>query len=979
MADIRIHLFGYPGFEAGNRPVKILRKKSIALLAYLVLTGKPHARESIAALLWPDSESRHAFTSLRNLIWSLRRTPLCGLLEQDRRSIRLNPDADIEVDVLEFRDISQKYGSCSVRPDDLSQECISCLERAVSLVGGEFMKGYFVRDSVEFEEWQFQESQSLERSWLDMIRTLTQYHTSRQNWPEALNFALKRVSIFPTDEAAHQKVIELHLKTGERNQARKQYEKLKDMLKSEFNLAPDSHSDSLLRQIQSTGSAGKPERPHPGTRPRVKNGPVFQTPFVGRHDESRQLISMLQNPEIRLITLTGMGGAGKTRIAKQISDRAGDWFRDKSVWVPLESLDSPEYILPAILECIQAKFARRINGSILEMITHGISLESILRENLRERNVLMILDNAEHVISGLAFIPRLIERCPGLKILITSRTRLSIRAEWVLEIPGLSFRDPSKVSEEGPSESEELFCRSARRVQTRFSITDQNRPDVLRICSLVQGNPLAIEIASTWTRVLSCREIAIEMDRNIDFIKTTMSDVPKRHRTMRAVFEYSWHMLTPQEQRYFCRLAVFQAGFDHWAARTIAGTNLQTIASFLDKSIIRQISENRYEMHDLIRRFAEQRFGPSSRQIDMIRTRHVYHYLNLVRDSESALKGPDPASALNRISIDIENVRNACRWAVQLGLHQLLRQAAIALFIYHDIRNLYEDGSRIFDSLSNMMPRPDLSGGGSEDPDCKAVRGLFLVFTGWFRRYFEPARAHELCREGIAELELEYAKREWAFSVALYMFMGEKSWTEDTRKMLKKALTVFEDAKDDWGRAMALEALSYCLHIDSPAVARDFIEQSLQIRRKIGDRWGTSMALFMAGLLSEQQKDYEASKSSYLESLEAHRYLNIDMGGIVNCQEGLARIAAITGRLEEADHWYEEACRVCSTTGNTLGTADILMHASDVAARLGRKEDAIRKLKQSMVVFERLGLELRRRAALDKWSELDQTPQPKVT
>jgi predicted ATPase len=256
----------------------------------------------------------------------------------------------------------------------------------------------------------------------------------------------------------------------------------------------------------------------------------------------------------------------------------------------------------------------------------------------------------------------ILNAAPRIKILVTSRARLNLQGEWVLEVPGMAF-PPDTTSERLEEYSAvQLFVQSAQRVQAGFTLSDEDKPPVARICQLVEGMPLGIELAAAWVRMLSCREIADEMARSVDFLATTLRDVPERHRSMRAVFEYSWTLLTPQERSVMQQLSVFRGGFRREAAMQIAGATLPVLAGLLDKSLLRRNALGRYEVHELLRQFAAARLDVALEDKWDTRSRHCAYYCRLLKDREDDLRGSRAQKdSLENIREEIENIRAAWR------------------------------------------------------------------------------------------------------------------------------------------------------------------------------------------------------------------------------------------------------------------------------------------------------------------------------
>lgn len=290
-------------------------------------------------------------------------------------------------------------------------------------------------------------------------------------------------------------------------------------------------------------------QPVPGSNPVKANLPIPLTSLIGREHELQMVIQQVQDPACRLLTLTGPGGVGKTRLALEVAHRLHDIFDDGVCFVSLVGISASEFIIPAIIDS-------------LGFIPSGaLDLKAQLFHFIKDKHILLILDNLEHLLNGIELLDELLEHAPQVKLLTTSREQLNLRAEWAFEVQGLPVPSHIEMENLESNSAAALFIQRARQVNVNFIPTTEDLSAVRRICKLVDGMPLALELAATWVRMLSAREIAHEIERNIDFLTTIGRDVPQRHRSIRAVFEHSWNLLTEEERRILRQLAVFRGGF----------------------------------------------------------------------------------------------------------------------------------------------------------------------------------------------------------------------------------------------------------------------------------------------------------------------------------------------------------------------------------------------------------------------------------
>ncbi len=395
----------------------------------------------------------------------------------------------------------------------------------------------------------------------------------------------------------------------------------------------------------------------------VHNLPSQAAPFIGRVDELAEITRLLADPACRLLTLVGPGGIGKTRLAieaariivggvgtrQTVSEQL---FPNGVHFVPLQPLTSPDFIVPAIVEALGFQFYGQSDP------------RQQLLDYLQEKSLLLVVDNFEHILDGALLVDDILAHAPGMKLLVTSRERLNLVEEWVYEVHGLDCpADEMETEIEGYS-AIQWFMQNARRAQVGFALTPAQRPAVTRICRTVGGNPLAIELAATWLRALPAKAIADEIARGLDILESQARNVPERHRSMRAVLQHSWSLLSKTERNVFRRLAVFRGGFAYEAAERVTGATLWTLSALVDKSLLQVDANGRYDLHELVRQYAAEQLNTSG-EADALRDGHSAYYLDFLAQREADIKGRRQLPALKEIAADFDNVRVAWSRALQ--------------------------------------------------------------------------------------------------------------------------------------------------------------------------------------------------------------------------------------------------------------------------------------------------------------------------
>ncbi len=556
---LTLNFFG--GFQAAidGETISESRAKRIeALLIFLAMeASRPHRREMLIGLLFPDMPDDAARTNLRQTLSRLRRAikdakAQPSFLLTSRESTQFNPASRHTVDVVQFQ---EGLAGCQQHRGVRDSACAACMARAETAVShyqGPFLDGFFLEDSSAFEEWLLGYRQQLQEMALAALDELAQFHERRGEYEQAADFARQQLAIEPWREPAQQQLMRALAHLGERNAALAAYRDFCQTLEDELGVEPLPETAALAEQIQ--GAAA--ERPY-HLPPREQN-------LVGRAEELAQLSAGLANPAQRLHTIVGPGGMGKTRLALEAAWLAATAhlgpFMHGIFFVPLSGVAAVESsafnpLVTAVAEAIGYTFA----GSAEPQVQ--------LLSYLKDKKMLLVLDNLEHLMQpGRALILALLQQAPSLNLLVTSRERLSLAEEHVLTLSGLPSNPVAGSTEETAlSPAMTLFVQRAQQVESRFVLGetgDWSATAVAEICQLLDGLPLAIELAAAWVRLLSCPEILAELRHNLDSLGASAIDLPQRHRSLRAVFDYSWQLLTQSEQQTLAQLAIFQGGFE---------------------------------------------------------------------------------------------------------------------------------------------------------------------------------------------------------------------------------------------------------------------------------------------------------------------------------------------------------------------------------------------------------------------------------
>ncbi len=662
MAHLTLNFLGQFHATCNNRQLSGFESNKVrALFAYLAVeASQAQPREQLATLLWPGFRDESARGSLRHALHQLRQTLAAAVgdnsgasawLVSSRSTIQFNVAAPYTLDVHTFTTLLQQ---CANHPHSQLAQCEACLTRlqqAVENYRGEFLAGLAIDDSAPFEEWRRLKQEVLHVQALAALEQLATAYEARGNHELAHAYALRQLELEPWREEAHRRIMRSLVYGGQRNAALVQYRTCRQVLMKELGIEPDILTVGLYEQIRASGNGAAqgaakhqlPDKqavgilptdppPHsinlqptplPGSSTPVTARPVSSagwstnvaSPLLGREVQLQALAQEVLTPENRLVTLMGLGGVGKTRLALSLAQSLHDKsaagtqvhpFADGVFVVPLagisaDSADVAATISQAILQALQINLNEKVPAN-----------EQLLYV-LRAQSMLVVLDNFEHLLVARGFVQTLLQGAPQLHLLITSRARLNLPGETVVRLDGLAVPPQDNAPDAIHYSSVQLFLAHVRRTWQAFVCDAETLPFVVRICRIVQGMPLGIELAAYWVRHFTCAEIGQTLQENLTLLENTTHPHPDRHHTLYAVFESSWFLLTPAEQHLLVCLSLFQGAFSRNAVLTVSGANLRDLASLADKSLL-QPSENPafagwYSLHELVRQFAAEKLA----------------------------------------------------------------------------------------------------------------------------------------------------------------------------------------------------------------------------------------------------------------------------------------------------------------------------------------------------------------------------------
>lgn len=949
---LSLQFFGQFQVQLDGKPVTAFNSdKTRALLMYLTLeSNRAHRRESLSGLLWPNVLDTSARQSLSQSLSILRKLLPGGegegetraFIVADREAIQFNPNSDYALDVRQLETLANV---------DLGNPAgFAEAERILGLYRAPLLEGFTIPDAEGFEEWLLLRRESLQRVALEAFDKAVAAATARGDYAKAIELARRQLEIDPWREETHRDLMLAYAFNGQRADALAQFEKCRQILRDALGIDPSAETRALWTQIQreelrpadvavidadavaitlpnvaSLAIAHLPQQQLPPL-------PVSATPFVGREAELAELAALIVNPEVRLITLMGAGGAGKTRLALQAATVVQSEFEFGAAFVPLVSITTSEQIAPAIATALNVPLQGEADD-----LTQLLTL-------LREKSVLIVLDNFEHLLSASGSVDvaaALLRAAPRVKLLVTSREALNIASEWVRDVGGLG------------KDAHALFVQSARRVYAQSALTAEDEIAIDRICRLVEGMPLGIELAASWTRLLSCADIADEIARNIDFLATTTRDVPARHRSITAVFDYSWKLLTPREQQVMMHLSVFRGGFTRDAAKQVAGASLLELSALISKSLVRRAAAGRYDLHELVRQYAAAQLA-ETQDVAHSRERHLAFYAALAEATEPRLLGEEQASAWVSLESELDNIRAALDWAVQpsqpdaRGVETALR-LLVALRELWRVRGHLGEARTVLGQLlfrSQLVPLPlraralNLAGVLALGQDDLAVARVLFEESLEVWQHVEPGGAGG----GTAQALLGLG--EAASGISDYI---------SARDYYERSYALFEAAGDAWGMSEALLGMArQVLAVEELPRKRELLERSYAMKRALGDARGMAWVLSWLGVVAHQFGDMAQAHAVNLECLALQQTLG-DKPGMARTLNRIGEVMRHDEKWAEASAYYTESLQHFRELGSTRGIAMVLHNLAHILLRQNEASRALAYFKESLMLYDQHG------------------------
>ncbi|MHB9032319.1 MAG: ATP-binding protein [Anaerolineae bacterium] len=933
MARLSLRLFGVFQAAVDERPVTGFPYHKVqALLIYLAAeAGRAHERETLAGLFWPEESERNARKNLSHTLMLLRHAisdqdaypPFLNITPQQ---LKFNQSSQHWIDVAAFTDL---LSACQTHNHSNVSGCHACLERleqAIALYERPFLEGFSLGDCPEFEEWCVLQRERYHRLALETLECLANVYEGKREYEQALTHTRHQLALDPWREEAHRQLMRLLASSGQRSTALAQYVTCRRVLAEELDVAPSLETTALYERIRAEQVGSAPEPPS-------FHVPMPLLPLLGRERELAEIKDFLQRSDTRLMTLVGPGGSGKTHLALAAAHRLGSVYTDQPIVVNLSAVQTTTGVVQAITQAC---------GLVLHP---EYPVQRQLLDYLQDKELLLVLDNLEQLVakppaedgSLATLLLDILQNAPRVRILGTSRMRLNLASEYLLQVDGLPIPEAGEEESALTSfPSVQLFLATARRAVLSFAPTSEDMRSIAALCRLLNGMPLAILLAASWIEVLRPAQILAQVAHRYDFLETAWQDLPPRQRSVRAVLDHSWDLMSSREQQLFPALSVFRGGFNTTAAEQVAGISLSNLMRLTGKSLVMHLAGERYELHELLRQYAEDKLAGNS--VD-VHDQHSDYFLALVENRGAELTGPHQQAALTELELESENLRAAWEWAVTRNNISRLLLSVKGMCHLLEVRCRWEEGAALCAAAAEQF-KPRIS-------DHNEQRRLYTRLVTW-QAVFEymagrVEHALQLAQQNLELLD-QVAGNTDAERASVLSVIGDASDWLGQRSIAQEAynqsLSHYQVIDDQAGCARLMQSHGVLFHeMGQNDKATNWYKASLQLRRAMGDQAGVANVLTSLAGLDACMGNLTQAKRRVQEAIDVYRDI-ADQAGLAKSADTQGCILVLSGEYGEALQYFEECLRYYVRLGQSVEIATTKHAMQWIYMNLGHYEKA---------------------------------------
>ncbi len=889
MNNLYLKTLGPPQIELDGAIIQGFEsEKALAVLIYLLLQRQPVSRTFLYNFFWSELPEERAQGNLRRVLHNLNQL-FPDFLVIDRRTVHFPPQNSCRVDLWEFEKFAQG-------PQNLAN-----WEATLALYQGTFLEGLNISPGLEFDRWLEFEREHWQNRALQILEKLSLHYTGEGDYARALEIIDRALSLVPWNENFHRQKMYLLACNGQRSAALHQYQICRRVLAEELDAGPSAETEWLYHRLNRLVDTARHTLP-----------PALEIVFIGRQAELNQIAQKLLSPHCRILTLTGPSGIGKTCLALQAAQQSDFLFLDGAIFIPLAEVHTAQAFQQALLTAFNNPA-----GS--------------LASYLQDKELLLILDNFENLLTpterykSLVQLTNLSQAAPRIKLLVTSCDRLGLATEWVITLTGLP------VGPECRGTAQELFLARARQAGNAPPETTENLAVVHQICELLEGHPLSIELAAALVPYLSPEEILRQIRENLDTLSSPYEMLPPRHRSMRAVFERSWERLSPAEQDSFAALSVFKGGFTLAGAGAVADAAFPMLQQLTAKSLIRLAPGNRYQIHETLRRFAEEKLHQSG-HADLIQNRHLHYFAALIdrleKENGSAMQAPQTRALV----ADYANLIAALRRARQSQSFETGLNLALGMLGVWDTTRAPGEGCEWLATLADQATHVSAE-----------LRARAYSRAGGFAwRQGNLALAERYQRTALEIQRQQGDRKGLAITLSTLSLIYTHSGNLQTAmEQGRESLAIFRELNDQPYIALTLNSLGMsAVEMGALEEAQNYLRESRTIYQQLGLKRGQLMVLNNLGNVARYQRDFEQAVELFNRALELTQELS-DMHTQAIVHSNLGYVYACRSQSDQAREFYHRALEQFSKLERLHDLTDTLERIAALETETGEKSRAV--------------------------------------
>ncbi len=939
---LRIHCFGDFQLEFGNKIISNFETENTrALFAYLAVeSARPLRRSHLAGLLWSDEPEKRALHNLRQTLSRLRKTMGAAFSAEeyllvDRECLQLNPNAPVWVDAAAFGNAYHQAYRFYQSQEGRGLINYRWLRRAVDLQPAQFLAQFSLGKSTLFEEWVLLMREKFNLQLIKALADLSDYYERRAEYHLALKTTNQLVELAPWDEVARGKLMNLYGVTQQWHAAASQYAALCAYLSDQFDIEPSAEVIRLHRQIQQ--AAVDKTSIQPRYVPLSNTLPEEMIPFIGRENELDQLMEMVVDPQIRLISVVGTGGIGKTSLSIHLAHHVIGGFSGGVFFAACLPVQNPDQLLQLI-------------GDVSGLIFNDqAEPKKQLIDHLYQKETLLILDNFEHLVSNLEninLVDELLAKSTNLTILVTSREKLLVRQEHCYNLSGLNCPSEDRI---GLQEAENfdavsLFVERMRQFNPTFQLNEENYMAVIQLCRILDGLPLGIELAaaSVWEQGLDVITQRIQQDLGI--LTAKLHNTLPRHRNLQVVFDVSWFLLTPTERTILANLSIFRDGFDRISAEQVALADPAVLSALVSKSLVRIKNDVRFDLHEMIRHFAAEKRKAAGKSGE-VQSRHARYFISFLAEKEKHILGHQQAAVLAAIQLELSNLDRMWKELVEQQLFTELLTGVNSLYQFFVTRSLSREGLEWFQYALKNLP---------EDAAFERSRGILLSRLGALAY---QARQRGLALDSLLHGQQLLQQHEDLSNVAFCnLQLGWVHWQINqlnrAESFAQQAVANYQALQEDLGIGEALFLWGNIRQKQSKnPEAKEYFDQALVLCRRTGNQRLLSLILNRLSDLACYEGQYEIAAAQFKECLQISQQLD-DRYSQAVLLNNLGTIYHVWKEYPKAHHFYQQSLILCREIGDMQGAALALNNLGEIATALGHYSNAIKYAHEALQIAE---------------------------